>query len=76
MYIITTVTKLFSVISGAYSDSYVLAIFVTLEFDHVIHVAYLLDCHFTGMCLVTWPMNASEAGGDLTFIQTSLLFLF
>ena len=21
-----------------------------------------------------WPMNASEAGGDLTLIQTSLLF--
>ena len=28
------------------------------------------------MCLVTWPMNASEAGSDLTLIQTSMLFSF
>ena len=28
------------------------------------------------MCLVTWPMNASEAEGDLALIQTSLLFSF
>ena len=25
-------------------------------------------------CLVTWPMNASEAASDLALIQTSLLF--
>lgn len=25
---------------------------------------------------LTWPMDASEAEGDLTLIQTSLLFLF
>ena len=30
--------------------------------------------HFTVGCLVTWPMTASEAGGDLALIQTSLLF--
>ena len=28
------------------------------------------------MRLVTWPMNASEAGGDLALIQTPLLFSF
>ena len=32
--------------------------------------------HFTVVCLVTWPMNVSEAGGDLALIQTSLLFSF
>jgi len=30
--------------------------------------------HFTVVCLVTWPLNASEARGDLALIQTSLLF--
>ena len=34
----------------------------------------LLICHFTVVCAVTWPMNASEAGGDLALIQASLLF--
>jgi len=32
--------------------------------------------HFTVVCLVTWPMNASGVGGDLTLIQTSLLLSF
>ena len=32
--------------------------------------------HFTVVCLVTWPMNESEAGVDLVLIETSLLFLF
>ena len=27
------------------------------------------------LCLVTWPLNESEAGVDLVMIQTSLLFL-
>ena len=27
------------------------------------------------LCLVTWPVTASEAGGDLALIQTSLLLL-
>ena len=31
--------------------------------------------HFTVVCLVTWPMNESEAGVDLVLIETSLLFL-
>ena len=30
--------------------------------------------HFIVVCLVTLPMNASVAGGDLALIQTSLLF--
>ena len=30
---------------------------------------------FTVVCLVTWPLNGSEAGVDPVMIQTSLLFL-
>ena len=28
------------------------------------------------LCLVTWPMNASEVGSDLALTQTSLFFSF
>ena len=31
--------------------------------------------HFTVVCLVAWPLNESEAGGDLVLIETSLLFI-
>ena len=27
--------------------------------------------HFTVVCSVTWPLNGSEAGGDLVLIQTT-----
>ena len=30
--------------------------------------------HFTVSCLVAWPLNESEAGGDLGLIEASLLF--
>ena len=30
--------------------------------------------HFTVSSLVAWPLNESEAGGDLVLIETSLLF--
>ena len=36
--------------------------------------AHVID-HFTALCSVTWPLNGSEAGGDLVLIQTSLLLL-
>ena len=29
---------------------------------------------FTVVSLVAWPLNESEAGGDLALIETSLLF--
>ena len=29
---------------------------------------------FTVLCLVTWSLDGSEAGGDLALIQTSLLW--
>ena len=32
--------------------------------------------HFTVVGLVTWPLNGSEAGGDLVLIQISLLTTF
>ena len=31
--------------------------------------------NFTVICLVTWPLSGSEAGGDLVLIQTSLPLL-
>ena len=31
--------------------------------------------HFTVVSSVTWPLNGSEAGGDLALIQTSVHFL-
>ena len=31
---------------------------------------------FTVLCLVTWPLNGNEAGGDLVLIQTPLFLLF
>ena len=39
---------------------------------------YLLNetkVFFTVLCLVTWALNGSEAGGDLVLAQTSLLLL-
>ena len=30
--------------------------------------------HFTVVCLVAWPLNESEVGGDFALIETSLLF--
>ena len=30
--------------------------------------------HFTVSCLVAWPLNESEAGGDLVLIETPVLF--
>ena len=35
---------------------------------------WLID-HFTVVSLATWPLNGSEAAGDLVLIQTSLLLL-
>ena len=32
--------------------------------------------HFTVVCSVTWPLNGSEAVGDLLLIQTYLLLLY
>ena len=34
----------------------------------------LMD-HFTVSYLVTWPLNGSEAGGNLVLIQTSMVLL-
>ena len=42
----------------------------TLSFDSL---RQQID-HFTVSCLVAWPLNESEAGGDLVLIETSLLF--
>ena len=36
---------------------------------------FLQIVHFTVVCLVTWPMNESEAGVDLVLIESALLLL-
>ena len=40
------------------------------------HVEQFSIGQFTVVCLVAWPLNESEAGGDLVLIETSLLFLY
>ena len=45
----------------------------TSEYE-IVSNSTLID-HFTVLCSVTWPLNSSEAGGDLVLIQTSLLLL-
>ena len=45
--------------------------------NHLVSLSPVLDqsiAHFTVSCLVTRPLNESEAGGDLVLIETSLLF--
>ena len=43
--------------------------------DNVQENQMLTIDHFTVVGLVTWPLNGSEAGGDVVLIQTSLLLL-
>ena len=42
-------------------------------YSHSFHI-WSMD-HFTVVCLVAWPLNESEAGGDLVLIETLLLFI-
>ena len=44
-------------------------------YAHDVMAAKTMVGHFTFVCSVTWPLNDSEAGGDLVLIQTSLLLL-
>ena len=32
--------------------------------------------HFPVVCLVSWPLNESEAAVDFVLIETSLLFIY
>ena len=36
---------------------------------------FLLIDQFTVVCSVAWPLNGSEAGGDLVLMKTSLFLL-
>ena len=40
----------------------------------ILYLPWAID-HFTVVCLVTWPLDGSEARVDLVLIQTSLLLL-
>ena len=42
--------------------------------QHYVQPQIVID-HFTVVCLMTWPLDGSEAGVDLVLIQTSLLLL-
>ena len=46
--------------------------FFTMEYLKVESLRLILIGHFTVVYSVTWPMNGSEAAGDLVLIQTSL----
>ena len=41
--------------------------------DRSVYYLFFTIGHFTVVCLVTWFMTASEDGGALALIQTSLL---
>ena len=45
-----------------------------ISLQEYLKLCVLID-HCTVVCLVAWPLNESEAGGDLVLIETSLLFL-
>ena len=50
-------------------------------YHNILNFIYVTFClltiviidHFTVICSVAWPLNGSEAGVDVVFIQTSLL---
>ena len=44
------------------------------ELDHVL-LKFAIAGHFIVVGLVSWPLNESEAGIDLVFIETSLFLL-
>ena len=41
---------------------------------NLVYSDHLTIGHFTVVCLVFWPLNRGEAGGDLVLLQTCLLF--
>ena len=45
-----------------------------LQQPFIVFLFFGID-HFTLPCLVAWPLNESEAGGDLVLIETSMLLL-
>jgi len=46
---------------------------VFLVINAFIYLASGPTDHFTVVCSGNWPLNGTEAGGDLALIQTSLL---
>ena len=61
-------------------------VFLALTFTGQNHIARIIidfhvskrvamGAHFTVVSSVTWPLNGSEAGGDLVLIQTALFLL-
>ena len=48
---------------------------ISVKFPAFVNLSCCVIVHFTVVCLVTWPLNESEAGVDLVLIETSLPFL-
>ena len=57
-----------------FSPQMVTIVFIILQIFFATRAVLKID-DFTVVGLVTWPLNGSEAGGDLVLIQTSLLLL-
>ena len=45
-----------------------------MQIEFAMRTSFRMD-HFTVVCSVAWPLNDSEAGGDLVLIKISLLLL-
>ena len=44
---------------------------LSIKMSHYFLLCPLVD-HFTVVCVVAWPLNESETGVELSFIETSL----
>ena len=60
---------LYLTLSPFFEVSLALVFITILFFGEIIPID-----NFTVSCLVAWPLNESEARGDLVLIETSLLF--
>ena len=47
----------------------------TLTAISLVNTSYWLIDHFTVICLVAWPLNASKAGVDIVLRETPLICL-
>ena len=66
---ISTYSKFFALFLSSFSGLWMLGKALGTKF-----ISFAIN-HFAVACSVTWPLNGSEAGGDLALIKTSLLLL-
>ena len=65
-WIYSTLIPLFYFVIKMFTGRWRMMIFVSREITVI--------GHFAVVCLLTWPLSGSDAGGDLVLIQTLLLF--